>query len=82
MPTLVYVDPDNGLRGRPDLVRVITAEYREMPGLSVTVDQAARLWQADRSLCLEVLEELTTAGLLYRCRERYLRASGERLCCR
>jgi len=78
MPTLAHVDADKGLRGRADLLRVITAEYREMPGLSVTVEQAARLWQADRQLCLDVLEELTRAGFLYRCRERYLRSAGGR----
>jgi hypothetical protein len=78
MPTLAHVDADQGLRGRTDLLRVITAEYREMPGLSVTVEQAARLWQADRRLCLEVLEELTTAGFLYRCRERYISSAGRR----
>lgn len=73
MPTVAHVDADQGLRERADLLRVIKAEYREMPGLSVTIEQAARLWQSDRHQCLEALEELTRDGFLYRCRDRYLR---------
>ena len=73
MPTLAHVEADQGARARADLLRVITAEYREMPGLSVTIEQAARLWQSDRRQCLEVLEELTRDGFLCRSRKRYLR---------
>ena len=78
MLTFAPVDAHNGSRERTDLVRVIRAEYREMPGLSLTLEQAAKLWHADRHQCLEVLEELTREGFLSRVRERYLRSGGER----
>jgi hypothetical protein len=58
-----------------DLVSLIRAEYLEMPGLSVTLAQAARLWNVDRRQCLDVLDALTKEGFLYRARESYVRTS-------
>jgi hypothetical protein len=43
----------------------VRAEYREMPGLSLTTRQAARLWGMHLSLCEVVLEELVLRGVLY-----------------
>jgi len=40
------------------LLQRIEGEYREMPGLSLTVPQAARLWGLDRSTCVFVLTTL------------------------
>jgi hypothetical protein len=34
-----------------ELARRIEAEYGEMPGLSVTLRQAQRLWAVDRHTC-------------------------------
>jgi hypothetical protein len=51
-------------------------EYLEMPGLQLTVSQAARLWALDRSTSEEVLERLVSAGFLWRSQVgTYLRAS-------
>jgi hypothetical protein len=36
----------------------IAAEYHEMPGLSLTLEQACRLWHLDRASCLRTLREL------------------------
>lgn len=53
----------------------IAAEYREMPGLSLTVAQACRLWHIDRASCLRALRELVDEKVLrqtadgYYCRE-------------
>jgi DNA-binding IclR family transcriptional regulator len=47
------------------LVARVHAEYREMPGLSLTIQQAARLWGLHLSLCKRVLEELVQRGVLY-----------------
>ena len=44
-----------------------------MPGLSVTLAQAARLWNIDRLRCHRVLESLLNEGFLYRSRDSYLR---------
>ena len=56
----------NGARhlGCAALVSVIRSEYLEMPGLSVTLPQAARLWSADRGDCLDALETLVRDGFL------------------
>src|SRR5690349_21441288 len=40
------------------------AEYLEMPGLSRTPEQAARLWQVERELAAGMLATLTLAGFL------------------
>lgn len=46
----------------------VEAEYREMPGLSLTLAQAARLWGLDRSTCERVLTILIERRLLKRAR--------------
>ena len=48
------------------LLARIRGEYREMPGLRLTVAQACKLWQLDREKCLGLLEHLVTEGALYR----------------
>ncbi len=44
----------------------VRGEFREMPGLTLTVAQARRLWSLDPSTCSEVLSELVDAGFLCR----------------
>ena len=56
-----------------DLSARIRGEYREMPGLRLTISQASRLWNVDRDLCIHALESLTQAGFLYRSGEAYLK---------
>lgn len=46
--------------------RIVRAEYREMPGLRLSVDQATRLWSLDRPLCEAVLDSLAEEGFLRR----------------
>ena len=41
-----------------ELARRIEAEYAEMPGLSVTLSQAQRLWAIDRHTCQTVFDRL------------------------
>lgn len=61
---------------RTDWVAVICAEYREMPGLALTLAQAQRLWNLDAATCESVLEQLTRSGVLRRTRDgRYRRGS-------
>ena len=51
----------------PDrLLARIRGEYREMPGLRLTFEQACRLWQVDAATCCGVLESLVTEGFLHR----------------
>jgi hypothetical protein len=48
------------------LARRVYAEFREMPGLRVTVHQGQRLFGLDASDCAMVLECLAEFGLLVR----------------
>ncbi len=49
-----------------DAFRRIEGEYREMPGLSLTLPQVARLLGLERSTCEHVLTTLIERGLLKR----------------
>ena len=69
------------LEGRRDINAVrelssrIEAEYMEMPGLSVTLPQAQRLWTADRHTCQTVFDRLIARGVLrMTVRGRFVRA--------
>ena len=42
----------------------VQAEFREMPGLKLTVPQASRLFSIDRASCERVLGALVDAGQL------------------
>jgi len=56
------------------LVVRIRGEYREMPGLSLTMAQALRLWGIEASTCQTVLESLVSAKVLRRTRHgRFVR---------
>ena len=58
------------------LVR-IEGEYREMPGLNLTVTQAERLWGLDRDTCASVLTTLIERRVLKRTTSgTYLRGSA------
>jgi Fic family protein len=56
------------VRTRADVVQELThrvrAEYAEMPGLSLTLAQAQRLWALDRQTCESVFMTLTARGFL------------------
>ena len=47
----------------------VRAEFLEMPGLTVTVAQAARLWALDTDVCSAVLSALEEARFLRRTRQ-------------
>ncbi len=47
-----------------ELLRRIRGEFREMPGLRLTLEQAMRLWSLDRSTCVDVLTQLRSAKFL------------------
>jgi hypothetical protein len=46
------------------LLNRIRAEYREMPGLQLTVAQACRLWQLDQPTCAAALAQLMREAFL------------------
>ena len=49
-----------------ELLLRVEGEYREMPGLSLTVPQAERLWGLDASTCASVLTALIERRVLTR----------------
>lgn len=55
----VRADDDRVLRAR------IHGEYQEMPGLSLTLPQAARLFNLELAECARVLNALVTEGTLW-----------------
>jgi len=60
-----------------DWAQLVRAEYLEVPGLTLTRDQAQRLWGLDRAACDRVLAALVESRFLKRTRDnRYLRADG------
>lgn len=42
----------------------VRGEFLEMPGLTLTVPQAARLFNLDRTQCLRILQSLVDSGHL------------------
>ena len=52
--------PDN----LADWLRVIRAEYREVPGLHLTKPQVQRLWSLEEPLCDVVLNALVDSRFL------------------
>jgi hypothetical protein len=42
----------------------IRSDFEEMPGLSVTLTQAQRLWSLDESTCVVALNDLMNEGYL------------------
>lgn len=58
-----------------ELLKRIEAEYVEMPGLSLTLPQAQRLWTADRHTCQRVFDRLIARGAVrMTVRGRFVRA--------
>ena len=57
------------------LMEQVQAEYAEMPGLSVTLSQAQRLWAVDYATCEAVFSRLISRGVLRRTSKgRFVRA--------
>ena len=52
-----------------DMIRRIRGEYLEMPGLSLSVAQAQRLWDLEPAVCHGLLNALVETGFLVRTRE-------------
>ena len=57
-----------------ELIVRVRGEYREMPGLSLTVAQAQRLWGLEGATCQTLLERLVETRFLRRTRHgRFVR---------
>jgi hypothetical protein len=51
-------------RGTRMVADRVRGEFREMPGLALTLGQASRLWSLDEATCAEVLAQLVSTGFL------------------
>ena len=58
----------------------IRAEYQEMPGLRLTLSQAARLFNLELTHCARVLDALVTDGALWTNGREFLGSSAGRRC--
>ena len=63
-----------------DLHARIQAEYREMPGLKLTLAQASRLFNLEPGRCGRALETLVTGGVLWTDGRAFLQARDGRRC--
>jgi hypothetical protein len=54
------------------LIERVLGEYREMPGLALTIEQARRLWGCDVVTCQRIADTLADRGVLRWSRERRL----------
>jgi hypothetical protein len=61
-----------------DLHVRIRAEFAEMPGLSLTLPQASRLFNIDAARCERALARLVASGSLSVARGTFIRAGGGR----
>jgi hypothetical protein len=48
------------------LLRRVRAEFNEMPGMRLTLDQAMRYWTIDRPTCTSLFDSLVNARFLER----------------
>jgi hypothetical protein len=60
-----------------NVVRRIRGEFREMPGLSLTLAQATRLWGLERETCRIVVDRLVAAAVLRRTAGGAIMLAGE-----
>jgi hypothetical protein len=51
-----------------ELLTRVRGEYREMPGLSLTIDQAQRLWMMEHATCAALFAYLVDARFLRKSR--------------
>ena len=54
------------------LVERALGEYREMPGLALTIEQARRLWGCDAVTCQRIVDVLVERHVLRWSRDRRL----------
>lgn len=54
------------------LIERVLGEYREMPGLALTVEQARRLWGCDAVTCQRIVDLLVERHVLRWSRDRRL----------
>jgi hypothetical protein len=62
----------------PTLHTRVRAEFMEMPGLKLTIPQAARLFALDARCCAQVFDQLVAHGVLAAAGGMFMRADAGR----
>jgi len=76
---LMQRDGLNGEPARGQVEAMIIGMYHEMPGLSLHLAQAVRLFGLQTATCQIVLDQFVQQGVLRRAHDgQYLRADGSR----
>lgn len=57
-----------------DDICLIKAEFLEIPGVSLTVRQAERLWHLNAAMCRQIVERLIDEGFLRRANVAFVRS--------
>ena len=70
----------DGLTSEETLTARVRDEYRQMPGLQLTLAQASRLWNTSVRVSQEVLDALVETAFLRRDGDFYVRADSWRAC--
>jgi hypothetical protein len=76
LPMITKTPPTLG--SDSDLCERVQGEYREMPGLQLTLAQASRLWNTNITVSQTVLDALVETAFLRRSGSHYVRAEGGR----
>jgi len=58
---------------RDEVLARVRSDFFQLPGLKLTVAQAARLWAVGQELAQSILEDLNAAGFLIRDDDHYAR---------
>jgi len=67
-------------REESDLYVRVAAEFREMPGLTLTIAQAARLFSIDSARCERIFSTLVERGVLTTNGRAFARRDAGRRC--
>jgi hypothetical protein len=70
--------PDTVPRDEHDLCLRVRGEFREMPGMNLTISQAARLFDLEPTRCERILGALVQAGVLATNGRTFARADSGR----
>ena len=68
---------DSGKNSESALITRVASEFREMPGLLLTVHQAARFFDLAAEECWQVLDQLRRHGVIERTSTGLYRVAGE-----
>jgi len=64
-------------RTEREVLRIVLAEFAEMPGIRLTMAQCCRLWNLEEPVCARVLAALIDQGFLARDARAWFHRAGD-----